>query len=158
MNVCRVLEELGDVGFDDLAHGVAGKGVEEQQAGGKLVGGEGFGGPGAEGGKIEVAVWMQNNGGGDALAPFGIGDADDGALGDGGMGAEGLFDFESGEFVTAGLEDVDAGAAEDAIGVVLDDGGVAGAEPAVAEGFAGGFGFVPVFVEDGGTADFDLAG
>jgi len=68
MNVCGVLEELGDGGLDDLAHGVAGKRIEEEQAGGKLVGGEGFGGPGTEGGEIEFTVGMKNDGCGDALA------------------------------------------------------------------------------------------
>src|ERR1039458_5504049 len=73
------------------------------------------------------------------------------------MLAQRFFNLQRGYLVPARLEDVNVGPAQDAIDTVLDDRGVASAEPAVAEGIARGVWLGPIFCEHAGTADFELA-
>src|ERR1019366_8604090 len=100
---------------------------------------------------------LQHQGRGDALSPLWIGHADNRTFDYGGMLTQHFFDFQRRYFVPARLEDVDVRAPQNAIDTVLDDRSVAGAKPAFAEGIARGVRLAPVFREDGGTTDFDLA-
>jgi len=78
-------------------------------------------GPSTKGLQIEGIAVIQHHGCGDALAPLRVGDADHGTLGNRGMRAQCFLDLERGYFVSAGLEDVNVGAAKNAIAAVLDD-------------------------------------
>ena len=78
------------------------------------------------------AARRRHDGGGDPLAPLGVVEADDGAVGDRRMGAQDLLDLQRRHLLAAGLDDVDRRPAEQAVAVGLAHGDVAGAEPAVA--------------------------
>jgi len=64
------------------------------------------------------------------------------------VGAEHFFDFEGGNLVAAGFENVHARAAEEAVGAVFDHGRVAGSKPAVHKRVSRLIGLAPVFRED----------
>src|SRR2546426_779429 len=74
------------------------------------------------------------------------------------MGAQHLLDLERRDLVAPRLDDVHAAAPEHAVGAVLDHGDVPGAEPAVVERRGRRVGLSPVFEEDPGSPDLDLAG
>ena len=123
-----------------------------------LVGRHALAAPCLESGVIEVRAVPGHDEGGDRLAPDFILNADDRDLGDGLVGQQHAFDFQRGQLVAAGLDDVHRGAAHDAVVAVLDHRHVAGAEPAVDKALAGGFLVAPVFEEHVFALDADFAG
>src|SRR5262245_40551290 len=150
---CRTpkLEEFCDVRLENFAHRVARQLRQDAQKRGDLVRREVLLGPGAERVEIERRTILQHDGRRDALAPFGILDADHAAVRDGGMGAQRFLDLDRGYLEAAGLDDVDRGAAEDAIGAAGANGDVAGAKPSIGgEGVARRLRTTPVLAEDSG--------
>ena len=101
----------------------------------------------------------RNQHGYNSLTPLRVVDPDHRRLADRLVAQEDIFDLEGRHLLPAGLEDVDRGSAQDPVATLLDDRGVAGAEPSIGgEGRIGVLGSVPVFEKDGGSLHLDLAG
>lgn len=167
----------------DLAHGIPGNISHHLHDLGDLIAGQpGFqGAPHLERGPLLRDGRVEDDDGSDFLAPVAAGDGDDGGLGDLGEGEELALDFEGGDFFTAGLDDVGGEAALDEVQGALGPGlGVGGGGDGLADGYVAGFkprslvavvvvgvgdecrgsgfGIAPVFLENGGAAEMDLAG
>lgn len=109
-------------------------------------------------GGVLGGVFCWDDGGGDALAPFFIGQANDGDFEDMGVTEEGFFDFSGGDFVATALEDVDALSTDvDDVALVIHPNGISGEEPAIVESLGGFLGEVPVTAQERGAAHGELA-
>ena len=93
-----------------------------------------------------------------ALAPLRVLDADNRAFGNRRMRSQHLFDLECRHLEAAGLDDVDAGAAEQPVVPLFDHRDIARPEPAVAKREARFVRTLPVLAEHGRAAHLELAG
>lgn len=152
----RSAEAVAEFAFEDLAAGVAREGVGEDDPFGCLEGGEPFAGVGEEFGLGGVGAGDDD--GGDGLDPLVVGEADDGGLGDGGVGVEGVLDLAGGDEDSAGVDDVLEPVDDGEVALLVADGEVAGVEPAAAERLGALLGQAPVAVAELRGAVDDLAG
>ncbi len=108
-------------------------------------------------GGVERGPGTRNDDGRDRLAPAFVGSADDGGLGDGGVGVQDVLDHPRVDVEPARDDHVldPVGDVEVALGV--DVSGVAGVQPAFAEGFGGGVGSMPVAAHQLRAARGDFA-
>src|SRR5690348_1956876 len=93
----------------------------------------------------------------DRLAPLLVGDADDGDLGDVGMGEDDVLDLDRGDVLAAGDDHVLFAVLDGQIAIGSDEAAVAGVEPAALQASRGLLGLLPVALEDHVGAGQDLA-
>src|ERR1019366_4615165 len=89
--------------------------------------------------------------------PFLVGEGDDGDFGDGGVIGQRLLDFNGGDVLAAGDDDVLHAVAHFDVAIGVDDGEVAGVEPAALKGVRSGFGIVVIAEHDVVAAHEDFA-
>src|ERR1700737_3543126 len=106
---------------------------------------------------VEALIRLEDDDSGRNFSPSTVRGRNDGTLEHGGMSEDGFLHLEGGNIFAAANDDVFF--AIDDVDVVfgVPDGHVSGAQPAVAEDGAGGFGFVVVSVHHVVAADGDLA-
>ena len=143
-----LLEDFASAGFWENFY--------ELDVGGAFVAGEQGAGMGDELGCGDGLAGLEDDEGLGDFAPALVGDGDDGGFKDGGVGEEGVFDFERRDVFTAGNDDVLLAVDEGDVAGGVDGGHVTGMEPAVAEGFGGGLGLVPIAEHDAVAASYDF--
>src|ERR1019366_1016700 len=89
--------------------------------------------------------------------PFLVGEGDDGDFGNGGVIGQRLLDFNGGDVLAAGDDDVLHAVAHFDVAIGVDDGEVAGVEPAAVKGVRGGLGVVVIAEHDVVAAHQGLA-
>ncbi len=130
--------------LEDLARGVAGEAIDELDVLGDLEGREL---PAQVVGQLSLGhVGFAHDERGDGLDPLLVRDADDGHLGDGGVGVERVLDLTGGDEDAARVDDVLDAVDDEDVALLVDADEVAGVEPAVGEGVLGRGGVVPVAV------------
>lgn len=176
--ICK--DGLDELLLVDFAHCVSGDVVDDLHDLGDLVVGQAAaqGTTHVHGRPLLHLFVVENQHGADLVAPFAAGDGYHGSFRDFGERKQLALDFQRANFLAARFDDVGGLAALDEVhgpagpflstgAYVWDDsanGDVASLEPgalavfALDEFFGGGFGVAPVFFEDGGTAQLDLAG
>src|SRR5271157_4370832 len=108
-----------------------------------------FGGGGVTGLQADVGLGH--------FAPFLVGDGHDGDFSYGGMVGQRLLDFNGRDILAAGNDDVLHAVADFDVAVGVDDGEVAGVEPAALKCIRGGFGIVVIAQHDVIAAHEDFA-
>src|SRR5579862_2425839 len=151
------IEQHRDLRLDNLAHRIARKGSDASDRAGQFVIGEKRTRESLQIFESDLRPGTGLDRNRDALSPFVVFQTDHGAVADAGMTPHDFFDFERGDFVAAGLEDVGAAPAKQTERAGFDHRDVAGAEPAVAECRDRLLGPPPVLEKDGAATDFKLA-
>ncbi len=108
-------------------------------------------------GRGHGAAGMRLDHGGDPLPPFAVGQPDDGAVLDGGVGQQRLLDLGGVHVEAAGDDHVLGAVHDEQVVLPVEVADVAGVEPAEPEGLHGGLRILVVAGHDQGAAGHDLA-